>query len=59
MGKTEMESVLARFRFINASKVAPYDLPSHVNRALYKSRLPLFLRKGYDIEISTELREID
>ena len=54
-----IEAVLARFRIINATKVAPHDLPIHVNRALYKSRLPLFLRKGYDIEIATELREIN
>lgn len=59
MKEPGIEAVLARFRIINATKVAPHDLPIHVNRALYKSRLPLFLRKGYDIEIATELREIN
>lgn len=54
-----LDGILARFRIIDATKVAPYDLPIQVNRALYKSRLPLFLRTGYDVEVDTELQTIE
>jgi hypothetical protein len=47
-----------RFRIIDAKKIAAYDLPIHINRSLYKARLPYFLRKGYDIEIASELLDI-
>lgn len=48
-----------RLRVIDANKVAPYDLPIHINRSLYKARLPYFLRQGYDIEISHDLQNIN
>lgn len=46
-------------RVINAKKIAADDFPIHINRSLYKARLPYFLRKGYDIEISHKLSTID
>jgi hypothetical protein len=54
-----IEAVLARFRIIDVTKIAPYDLPTRMNRALYKSRLPFFLRKGYDVEITHKLTKVD
>lgn len=48
-----------RLRIINLMNIAPDTLPAHVNRALFKSRLPAFLRKHYDVDISDVLEEIE
>lgn len=48
-----------RLRIIDLMDIAPNELPARFNRALFKARLPVFLRTHYDIEISDTLEEID
>lgn len=47
-----------RIRLIRYMSLAPNDFVEKVNRSLYKARLPLFLRTGYNVEICEELVEI-
>jgi hypothetical protein len=47
-----------RLRTINLMKTAPSTLSTCINHELYKSRLPIFLRKNYHVEISDTLEEI-
>jgi len=39
--------------------MSPNDFVDRLNRSLYKARLPVFLRKGFNAEICEELLEID
>lgn len=43
---------------IDATRIAANDFPIHINRSINKARLPYFLRKGYDIEITHKLKNI-
>lgn len=49
-----------RLRIINIEDdIWPSALPPRINRALFKARLPDFLRKHYSVDISDKLEEIN
>ncbi len=48
-----------RFESINIDQISANDFPAIINKILYKARLPLFLRKGYHVEISDSLEQIE
>lgn len=47
-----------RFESINIDQISANDFPAIINKILYKARLPLFLRNGYDVEIKPKLANI-
>lgn len=48
-----------RLRIVDITNMAPNAFPARVNRALFKSRLPAFLRKYYEVDIADTLEEIN
>lgn len=48
-----------RARLVLFKNMSPNDFVDRLNRSLYKARLPVFLRKGFNAEICEELLEID
>ncbi len=48
-----------RIEIVHYRDIAPTKTPEMINKVLYFSRLPPFLRTGYDVEICEELEPFD